>query len=315
MYYSLTFSYERPETPLYFEFSNRTYRRKNIKNTWIDWHLVPTERPSIENPEVKTKTVEIPGMNGDLDLSESLTGYPTYKTRKGSIDFMIVTGYEYWNEIYQSMCSYFHGKKVYFACEDDPAYYYCARITVGKYDSQKDNSNITIEYEAEPYKYEYLDGRNPHNWDIFDFESDYIDGIKYSTNFADIELDSDEYVDICKGHDWGNYTEMPVIPKIIVRDIQFGTKLSIRFVNSEMNIDSERAISTAGTYIFPEMVMTQKRNCGKTTYDITTTISGHNPYKKRAVLYGVDMPYNENSYILQAAGHCSLDIVMITGRM
>ena len=60
MYYSLTFSYERPETPLYFEFNNRTYRRKNIKNTWIDWHLVPTERPSIENPEVKTKTVEIP---------------------------------------------------------------------------------------------------------------------------------------------------------------------------------------------------------------------------------------------------------------
>lgn len=315
MYYSLTFSYERPETPLYFEFNNRTYRRKNIKNTWIDWHLVPMERPSIENPEVKTKRVEIPGMNGDLDLSESLTGYPTYNNRKGSIDFMIMTGYEYWNEIYQSMCSYFHGKKVYFACEDDPAYYYCARITVGKYESEKDNSKITIEYNAEPYKYEYLNGVAPHNWDIFDFESDNIDGVKYTDTFDNIEVDSEEYVDICKGSQWGNFTEMPIIPKISIKSIVFGSNATIRFVNAEMNIDSERTVQYAGDYIFPEMIMTQKRNPGKTTYDITSTIPGHKPYDKRAIRYSFDMRYTENDYILQAKGQFVMSVVMVPGRM
>ena len=33
-------------------------------HTYRDWHLIPTSRPVIEPPEVKTHIVDIPGANG-----------------------------------------------------------------------------------------------------------------------------------------------------------------------------------------------------------------------------------------------------------
>ena len=51
------------------------------KNTWDDWHLIPSKRPSFNPPNVKSQYVDIPGGNGVLDLTESLTGYPLYNTR------------------------------------------------------------------------------------------------------------------------------------------------------------------------------------------------------------------------------------------
>ena len=58
-------------------------------DTYETWHLIPTSRPVINPPEVKTKYVEIPGANGKLDLTESLTGYPLYDSRTGSIEYRV----------------------------------------------------------------------------------------------------------------------------------------------------------------------------------------------------------------------------------
>ena len=49
------------------------------KNTWDDWHLIPTTRPLFAPPGVKKNIVSIPGGDGSLDLTEALTGRPTYK--------------------------------------------------------------------------------------------------------------------------------------------------------------------------------------------------------------------------------------------
>ena len=35
-------------------------------NSWDTWHLIPTGRPSIAPPAVKTNFVEVPGGNGSL---------------------------------------------------------------------------------------------------------------------------------------------------------------------------------------------------------------------------------------------------------
>ena len=63
------------------------------KNTWDDWRLVPASRPVFNPPAQKVKTLEIPGGDGVIDLSQSLTGYPVYQNRTGSIEFIVMNDF------------------------------------------------------------------------------------------------------------------------------------------------------------------------------------------------------------------------------
>ena len=73
------------------------------KNSWDDWHLIPTSRPVFNPPKPKLKTVDVPGGDGLLDVSELLTGYPVYENRTGSIEFMVHNGYEEWQVAYSNI--------------------------------------------------------------------------------------------------------------------------------------------------------------------------------------------------------------------
>ena len=128
------------------------------KNTFTDWHLVPDSRPVINMPEPYTDFVEIPGMSGTLDLSETLTGYPTYKNREGELKFHVLNGYN-WIDIYSSIAAYIHGKRLKLVLEDDPNWYYEGRFSVKEWESNNDGtwSDITIGYTLDPYKLYYQD--------------------------------------------------------------------------------------------------------------------------------------------------------------
>ena len=67
------------------------------KNTWDDWHLIPSERPIFLPPDVKTSYIETHSADGSIDLSEDLSGRPLYSDRKGSWDFYVANGYKRWN--------------------------------------------------------------------------------------------------------------------------------------------------------------------------------------------------------------------------
>ena len=47
------------------------------KHTYRDWGLLPKTRPTIAPPKVRTNYVDVPGLDGALDLSEALTGRVT----------------------------------------------------------------------------------------------------------------------------------------------------------------------------------------------------------------------------------------------
>lgn len=319
MYYSLTFSQVRPTSPLFFSLDNRTYyeiTRNPKKNTWIDWHLIPTDRPSINTPERKTKTVDVPGMNGGLDFSESLTGYPVYENREGNIEFLVETGHESWNEIYQSMCSYLHGKKLYVACEDDPGFYYYGTITVDQYQSQKDNSKIVINYNLDPCKYDYCNGLDGDAyWDIFDFESDDLTSVKYTDKFDRFEVDDYEnYHLICGGLSWGNFTEFPIIPTITVTTPDVTDSVTIHFINMELGLNFEKTL-TQGTYILPQMVISQKNNTGKTIIKgQITPISNVLEYDTLPLLCN-SMGYGDRDLVIEVKGRGTITITGYPGRM
>ena len=89
------------------------------KNTWDDWHLVPTSRPVFHPPAQKVKTIDVPGGDGVIDLSRALTGYPVYQNRTGSFEFIVPNGFEPWeagrieqtpwHSVYSDIMDYLHG--------------------------------------------------------------------------------------------------------------------------------------------------------------------------------------------------------------
>lgn len=130
------------------------------KNTWDDWHLVPSTRPVFNPPTLKKKTLEISGGNGLIDVSESLTGYPLYNNREGSIEFIVMNDYKRWEEAYSDVMNYLHGQFMKAFLEDDPEYYYEGRFTVNNWKSDSKWSLITIDYSLSPYKIQFRETKS-----------------------------------------------------------------------------------------------------------------------------------------------------------
>lgn len=140
------------------------------KNTWDDWHIVPSSRPTFSMPEVKENFVDIPGADGIIDLTDSLIKRPTYKNREGDFEFIVVNDYGEWSERYSEIANFLHGRAMKCYLEDDPGYYYQGRFSVDNWKSDKNWSLITIKYNVEPYKYDKFSGvsgwtYNPYRMD------------------------------------------------------------------------------------------------------------------------------------------------------
>ena len=146
-----------------------------LANSWEDWHLIPSSRPSIAPPPVVTKYIEIPGSDGVLDLSDYLTGKANYGPRTGTLSFLVDNDHESWETIRQNMINFLHGKTVKMRLEDDPHYFYVGRFTVGNWESGASNSAVSVSYNLDPFKYriEPTGSDYPTLWDPFNFETDY----------------------------------------------------------------------------------------------------------------------------------------------
>lgn len=147
------------------------------KNTWDDWHLIPTSRPKFNMPNVKTNYVDIPGGDGVLDLTTVLTGRPVYGNRQGSFEFLVMNDYGEWYDRYSDIATYLHGKEFRAILDDDPDYYYEGRFSVNEWKSDKDWSRITINYNVGPYKRSILSIGDKWLWDPFVFETYEEDGV------------------------------------------------------------------------------------------------------------------------------------------
>lgn len=144
------------------------------KNTYDDWHIVPSTRPLFAPPPVKTNYIDLPGSNGKLDLTDVLNGRPVYENRTGSMEFIVLNGFGEWQNRYSEICNYLHGKKMKAVLEDDPAWYYEGRFTVNEWRSEKDWSRIVIDYDVGPFKKEIINSIEPWKWDPFDLNEGVI---------------------------------------------------------------------------------------------------------------------------------------------
>lgn len=222
------------------------------KNTWDDWHLVPSSRPVFNPPTLKTKTLEIPGGDGVIDLSEALTGYPVYNNRTGSMEFIVVNDFyepvkthQEWYEVYSNIMDYLHGQQLQAFLEDDKEYYYEGRFTVNNWKSDKNHSIITIDYDVGPYKWLIHSSLEDWLWDPFNFET----GVIPINNFKNIAVTATYESHIFEKTLFGR---APVCPSFIVSTTS-GQGMYIRFVNPKLGTDVTKWVSDGTTQI-PEFI-------------------------------------------------------------
>ena len=121
------------------------------KNTYDEWQMIPTSRPLVNPPEVKTTYLDNPGGNGSLDYTDSLTGTVLYGQRTGSWEFWLKPEAE-WANVYSSLLNYLHGIKHTVILEDDPGFIYAGRLKVNAWKSDQHNSLLTLDYNLDPFK-------------------------------------------------------------------------------------------------------------------------------------------------------------------
>lgn len=134
-------------------------------DTYANWGLIPTGRLTINPADFREKYLEIPGREGELDITDILTGEPVLKNRTGSWDFYVVPyGYAFVsdenpstamrNKTPEQMCrtvyNAIHGKKVQVYFPDDLNHYYSGRVKVKSWSPGKTWTRLTIDYNLEP---------------------------------------------------------------------------------------------------------------------------------------------------------------------
>ena len=156
------------------------------KNTWDDWHLVPSSRPIVNPPAAKTHFVNIPGGDGIIDLTDAISGRVTYGGRTGSWEFIVINSgqieynatYDEWYERYTEIMEYLQGHEYHAILDDDPSYFYKGRFVVDQWNSSPGNSTITINYTVNPYKRSLYSSGDDWLWDPFNFETGVIRSYK-----------------------------------------------------------------------------------------------------------------------------------------
>lgn len=242
---------ECPHSLYFFRGDVETFDMTQAVNTLKDWFIVPLGRPVIVPPKQKRSTIDIPGANGVLDLSNSLTHYPVFENRAGTLDFAVLNdkpGYD-WLTVYTKMMKFLQGNTVKMFLEDDPKFFYEGQVWVDDWDSRKDGtwSEVTLGYDFQPYRRSIYTSIDDWLWDPFNFETDVIQ----STEFTAIRIDSDDWEE----HDFtGLIDMMPVIPEFTV-DTDDDQPMSAQLYNSDLKINWKDISLPEGTNTFYDCIL------------------------------------------------------------
>ena len=207
-------------------------------NTWDDFHLIPTSRPIIAPPSVKTNTIDLPGGSGVLDLSYSLTKCPLYENRTGSLEFIVDPDRDTWINVYQKLSNYLDGRYRYMTLEDDPYWVYEGKFMVNDWKSDEHWSTITIDYDVKPYKRYILKTDPDQSLSTGRTKIPYYDELK-STFMGIGALPIDNPTNILLNVDL--YSTIPVCPSFTVR---FGAvRITITRIENQVYIDEPISVS------------------------------------------------------------------------
>ena len=118
-------------------------------HTAKDWklHFASLE---INEPEVQTFQIQVPGRNGLLDLTDSLFGHTTYLNRTITMNFW--TEYDTDSHLQSELMNALHGKRMAFIVDNDPEYYWMGRLSVHVQKNCPAITEVVITADCDPFK-------------------------------------------------------------------------------------------------------------------------------------------------------------------
>lgn len=149
----------------------------NGKHTYQDYGLYITNILQRKPPEVKTTYIAVPARNGDIDLSEALTGYPVYGNRELELLLGGRKTRNEWMLFRGTMENDLHGKAVTIIFDDDPEFMWNGRaILQSDYSRGQETATFTLLVNAQPYRLELRDGGSSDCWlwDTFSLDTGII---------------------------------------------------------------------------------------------------------------------------------------------
>ena len=108
---------------------------------------------TIGTPSPKTETIDIPGGDGVLDLTEYF-GETKYGNRKLSFEFSSMVIPEDFMSLFSMVQDALHGKKMKITLDDDPGWFYFGRISVSEWKVDRNIGKLVVDCDCEPYKYQ-----------------------------------------------------------------------------------------------------------------------------------------------------------------
>ena len=108
----------------------------------------------MDPPSVVESYVDIPGrIDGPIDMSEALTGYPTYGTREMKVTFFaLADGRANGESLLTRAFGMLHGRRGEIVLSWDPDYTYFGRISIEAVTRHRKVVGFTMTAKCEPYK-------------------------------------------------------------------------------------------------------------------------------------------------------------------
>ena len=124
----------------------------------IRFQMVLIDGYTLDPPKPKTYSVDVPGGDGVIDLTEALMGDTAYSNRKDSFTFLIINMKDErtFEERKTMVSNFLHGRAFDYKMTMDPEYTYHGRFSIDSYSHSGFPSgilgSITISVDADPYK-------------------------------------------------------------------------------------------------------------------------------------------------------------------
>lgn len=137
--------------------------------SYEDLHLILSSK-TIGTAPPKVETVDLPGGDGVLDLTEFFDG-TKYANRQLSFDFSTMVHPSQFMQQFTTVQNLLHGRKMNIFLSDDPGWYYTGRISVNEWKADRNIGRFTVDCDCAPYKHRetaqavYLCGKNLLNLD------------------------------------------------------------------------------------------------------------------------------------------------------
>ena len=123
-----------------------------IYHSWNDFQLILASK-TIGTPSPKTETIDIPGGDGVLDLTEYF-GETKYGNRKLSFEFSSMVIPSDFMSLFSMVQDALHGKKMNIKLDDDPGWQYTGRISVSEWKTDRNIGRLVVDCDCDPYKYQ-----------------------------------------------------------------------------------------------------------------------------------------------------------------